>query len=49
MLRLAVYKSLDSSYVRLEGAVGTDVRVGNGNAESDALSADLALCHNDTS
>ena len=49
MLRGSVYERLDSFHVRLEGAVSTDVRVRYGDAKIDALSAELALCHSDTS
>lgn len=49
MLRSSVYHSLNALDIGLEGAVGTNVRVRHGDAEIDALAAELALCHNDTS
>lgn len=49
MLRSPVDQRFYAFDIGLEGAVGTDVRVRHGNAEIDALAAELALCHSDTS
>lgn len=49
VFRGSVDQRFDAFDIGLEGAVGTDVRVRHGNAEVDALAAELALCHSDTS
>ena len=43
--RSTVNDSLYFLYVGLECSVGTSVRVGNLNTESDTLAADFAFCH----
>ena len=40
-----VHHSLYSSYIGLPGPVGSSMRMGNLNAESYTLTADIALCH----
>ena len=49
MRRSTVDQSFNTFDIGLEGAVGTDVRVRHGDAEGNALAAELALCHSDTS
>ena len=48
-LRGTVNDCLYLADVGLPGSVGFTVRVGNGLSENNALSADAALCHIDTS
>ena len=45
VLGRTVYHSLNSSYIGLPGPVGSSMRMGNLNAESYTLTADIALCH----
>ena len=45
VLGRTVYHSLNSSYIGLPGPVGSSMRMGNLNAESNTLTADVALCH----
>lgn len=45
VLRSTVNDSFYTLYIRLPGSVGTTMRVGNLNTESNALSANIALCH----
>ena len=45
VLGRTVYHSLNSSYIGLPGPVGSSMRMGNLNAESYTITADIALCH----
>lgn len=45
VLGRTVHHSLYSSYIGLPGPVGSSMRMGNLNAKSNTLTADIALCH----
>ena len=45
ILGRTVYHSLNSSYIGLPGPVGSSMRMGNLDAKSYTLTADIALCH----
>ena len=45
VLGCAVNDSFYTLYIRLPSSVGTTVRVGNPDTESNALSANITLCH----